>query len=154
MSFFDDVNLDKQAAQDEEEFNSPDWTPEEGDTLNCVVLDRKVVDTKYGVKLVLVIRNAGDKSGGIDKGASGNLWCPAVLTRKVLEIQPAQGSAMSVRFEGKVTPEKGGNPYNNHTLVVEKTDIAWWAGVRDRLDETPRGQTTQAQNLNKGGDWF
>ena len=153
MSFFDDVDLDKQAAQDEEEFNSPDWTPEEGETLNCVVLDRKVVDTKWGLKLVLVVRNAGENSGGIAKGASGNLWCPAVLARKVLDIQPAKGSGMSVRFEGKVTPEKGGNPYNNHTLAVENTNPAWWAGVRDRLDENPRGQTPQAQAV-KEGDWF
>lgn len=152
MSFFDDVDLDKQAAQDEEEFNSADWTPEEGETLNCVVLERKAVKTKWGMKLVLVIRNAGDKSGGIDSGASGNLWCSAVLSRKVLDAQPAQGSGLAVRFEGKVTPEKGGNPYNNYTLAVEKSNPQWWMGVRDQLDESPRGQTPQAQAVDSQ-DW-
>ena len=112
MSFFDEADLDKKAAQDEEEFNSEDWTPELGEELNAIVLSNKVVDTKRGKKLVVVIRNAGEgTSGGIEAGKSGNLWCPAVLTRKMLEETPAVGKGIKVRFEGKVTPEKGGNPY-------------------------------------------
>lgn len=150
--FFDNADLDKKAAQDEEEFNSSDWTPEEGEELTAVVLERKVVKTKFGLKLVLVVRNVGDEtSGGIEAGKSGNLWCPAVLSRKMLDAQPAQGSGLKVRFEGKVTPEKGGNPYNNHTLLVEGSNPEWWAGIREQLDESPRGGT-QAP-AQSGSDW-
>ena len=149
--FFDNADLDTKAAQDKEEFDSADWTPEAGEELTAVVLERKVVKTKWGMKLVLVIRNVGEKtSGGIEAGKSGNLWCPAVLSRKMLDAQPAQGSGLKVRFEGKVTPEKGGNPYNNHTLLVETNNPQWWAGVREQLEE--KGATAPASGQS-GSDW-
>ncbi len=149
--FFDNADLDTKAAQDEEEFNSPDWTPEEGEELTAVVLERKVVSTKFGQKLVIVIRNVGEKtSGGIEAGKSGNLWCPAVLSRKMLDAQPAQGAGLKVRFEGKVTPEKGGNPYNNHTLLVESNNPQWWAGIREQLEESNARQAPAAAG---GQDW-
>ena len=150
MSFFDDADLDKQAAKDEEEFNSADWTPEVNEEMNAIVLSHKVVKTKWGQKLILVVRNVGDKtSGGIEAGMSGNLWAGTVLARKILEASPATGTGIKVRFEGKVTPEKGGNPYNNYTLIAEQHNPAEWVGVAQQLDDkVPTG--APAQNTEDG----
>jgi hypothetical protein len=154
MSFFDEADLDKKAAQDEEEFNSEDWNPEVGEVLDAVVLSNKVVDTKWGKKLVVVIRNAGEAtSGGIEVGKSANLWCPAVLTRKMLEETPAIGKGIKVRFEGKVTPEKGGNPYNNHTLVVEAHNPQAWAGFAEKLEEEDARPRMQAVSQDTDSGW-
>ena len=152
MSFFDDADLDAKAAQDQEEQNSADWTPEDGESLQAIVLSRKVVNTKYGKKLVLVVRNVGeDTSGEIEAGKSGNLWCSTVLARKVLEAQPMIGKGISVRYEGKVQPEKGGNAYKDHTLIVEASDPAAWVGVAEQLDDN-RTQTPRAAAVGES-DW-
>ena len=150
--FFDNADLDEQAAKDQEEFDSPDWTPEEGEAIDCVLLSHKAVKTKYGMKLVLIVRNVGDAaSGSIEAGKSGNLWCPAVLQRKVLELTPAQGSAMKVRFEGKVQPEKGGNAYNNHIVMVERAAPQAWMGVAAQLDGG--GTASAPAQAQQGSDW-
>ena len=160
MSFFDDIeaDLDSKKATDEEAFDAPKFDPEEGDELHGVLLKAEAFTKgKYEPTVIITFRNVGEKAvGGVEAGASGVMFCPTVLRRKLFESTPAMNTPFALRFEGSITPAKGGNPYKDWTLYTaymkeanpDALDIPLWRDIQTQVD-VPRGQKPQAA---QGGD--
>lgn len=159
ISFFDDADLDGQQAADKEASESPKYDPKAGDEVNGVLTKAEMfTGGQYDPTIVINFRNVGDKKvGGVDAGAIGYLFLPTVLRRKMLETAPAIGTPFKLRFEGSVTPEKGGNPYKDWTLVTASmtdsnaADRVLWDAIdpAQRADvprSAPRGQAQDADS--------
>jgi hypothetical protein len=142
MGFFDDdidAAVAEQGKADQEEFDAPKFNPDAGDQLHAVLLKAEpFTKGKYEPTIIITFRNVGEeKIGDIAAGESGVMFCPTVLRRKLLEAQPALNTAFALKFLGKITPEKGGNPYKDWTLFTEnmkeadasKVDPAMWNAI-------------------------
>lgn len=172
MGFFDgaDETLAQQAEQDAQSDNK--YEPDPGDVLHGVLLKAEAYtkDTHgYEPTLVITVRNVGEtKVGGIAPGESGYLFTPTVLRRKVLEAEPAIGTAFILEFKGKVTPDKGGNPYKDYTLVTESTkgegdeskrDRALWGQIQMAIAQASQNRQPQqgygggGQQASQSNDW-
>ena len=161
--FFDDIgdDLDKRKATDEEAFDAPKFDPSAGDELHGVFLKAEAFTKgKYEPTVLLTFRNVGEKAiGGVEAGASGVLFCPTVLRRKLFESTPAMNTPFALRFEGSVTPAKGGNPYKDWTLYTaymkeaspEALDIPFWREIQAQVDVEPRREASGGQQ--SGSDW-
>jgi hypothetical protein len=159
MSFFDEADLDKQAAADKEASESPKFDPAPGDSINAILTKAEMfTGGQYDPTIVINLRNVGDKAvGGVDAGKIGYLFLPTVLRRKFLEAAPAVGTAFKLRFEGLVSPEGGGNSYKDWTLVTEsmsetsKQDRRMW----DAINPASVGVATPPapQQSNTGEGW-
>lgn len=160
--FFDDIgdDLDNKKVADEEAYDAPKFDPEAGDELHGVFLKAEAFTKgKYDPTVLLTFRNVGEKAvGGVDAGASGVMFCPTVLRRKLFESTPAMNTPFALRFEGSVTPAKGGNPYKDWTLYTaymkeatpDALDIPMWQAIQAQVDVSrPQGASTE----NKGSDW-
>jgi len=154
VGFFDGIDdaLDEQHKTDQEAFDAPKFDPEPGDNLQGVLLKAEpFTKGKFGATVLLSFRNVGEEAvGGVEAGESGVLFCPTVLRRKLIESAPAIGTPFALRFEGKVTPEKGGNPYKDWTLLTsyQKTgdasevDQPLWNNIQSKMgDDEPRGDS-------------
>ena len=113
---------------------------------------------KYEPTVLLTFRNVGEKEvGGVEAGASGVLFCPTVLRRKLFESTPAMNTPFALRFEGTITPEKGGNPYKDWTLYTaymkeatpDALDIPLWRDIQSQVDVGARPTTPQGGD----GEW-
>ena len=125
MSFFDEVDEDlaSQKAADEEDSNANKYEPKAGDQLQAVLLKADLfTGGQYDPAITITFRNVGDKKvGGIEAGESGRMFLQTVLKRKMMEAAPAIGTPFALKYEGKVTPTSGGNPYNDWTVVTPFT---------------------------------
>jgi len=159
MSFFDDADLDAQQAADKEASESPKFDPKAGDTVQAVLTKAEMFSGgQYDPTIVINFRNVGDKEvGGVEAGAIGYLFLPTVLRRKMLEAAPAVGSPFKLRFEGSVTPEKGGNPYKDWTLITGSMEDSTMADRRlwDSIDPGQRAGSmpTQGGGKQQDSDW-
>lgn len=159
--FFDDIeaDLDSKKATDEEAFDAPKFDPKAGDELHGVLLKAEAFTKgKYDPTVIITFRNVGDKEvGGVEAGASGVMFCPTVLRRKLFESTPALNTPFALRFEGSVTPAKGGNPYKDWTLYTaymkeanpDSLDIPFWRDIQAQVDVEPR----RAASAESGSDW-
>ena len=155
MSFFDQADLDKQAAADKEASESPKFDPAPGDHVDAVLTKAETfTGGQYAPTIVINFRNVGDKAvGGVEAGTVGYMFLPTVARRKFSEAAPAIGSAFRLRYEGKVTPEKGGNPYKDWTLVTEsmqdtsKQDRHLWASIQPE-GLSPEAARSQAATVD------
>ncbi len=159
--FFDDIgtDLDDKKATDEEAFDAPKFDPNKGDELHGVFLKAEAFTKgKYEPTVLLTFRNVGEKEvGGVEAGASGVLFCPTVLRRKLFESTPAMNTPFALRFEGTITPEKGGNPYKDWTLYTaymkeatpDALDIPLWLNIQSHMDDGDRRATPQGAD----GEW-
>lgn len=141
MSFFDDASsdLDAQQAANQEASDADRFEPNAGDEVQAVLLKADLYTKgQYDPAITITFRNVGDKEvGGIEAGKSGRMFLSTVAERMFMEAAPAIGSPFVLRFEGKVTPEKGGNPYKNWTVVTpftkdgdqEAYDRALWDAI-------------------------
>ena len=141
MSFFESASddLDAQQASNKEASDADRFDPQAGDEVQAVLLKADLfTGGQYDPAITITFRNVGDATvGGIEAGKSGRMFLSTVAERMFLEAAPAVGSPFMLRFEGKVTPEKGGNPYKNWTLVTpftkdgneEAYDRALWDGI-------------------------
>lgn len=163
--FFDDIDeaMDAQSKADDEAAEAPRFDPNEGDELHGVLLEAKVYDGgQYPATVLLTFRNVGDEAvGGVEAGASGILFAPTVLRRKLFEAQPAIGTPFALRYEGKVVPTKGGNAYKDWTLLTgymksgnpDDVNPSMWQAIQAVVDvPTARTQTGQAA-APAGDDW-
>ena len=160
MSFFDGVDMDAQRKADQEASDSPKFDPKPGDMVDAVLTKAEYVPPKqYAASIVINFRNVGDETvGDVEAGKVGYLFLPTVLRRKMLEAAPAIGTAFRLRYEGKVTPESGGNPYKDWTLVTEsmednsKMDRHLWDSINPDM-RVGQAATQQAGNVQRdGGD--
>ena len=153
MSFFDsiDEDMEGQRTVDSEASDAGKFDPSEGESLQAVLLKADLfTGGQYEPGMTITFRNVGDKKvGGIEAGESGRMFLSGVvLKRKMLEAAPAIGSPFALRYEGKVTPSSGGNPYRDWTVVTPYTrdgdtnaqDRALW----DSIDPDQRGFTPKA----------
>jgi hypothetical protein len=136
MSFFDtaDDAVEQQKAADDEASNANKYEPSAGQTVQAVLLKADLfTGGQYEPAITITFRNVGDKKvGGIEAGESGRMFLQTVLKRKMMEAAPAIGSPFILRYEGKVTPASGGNPYNDWTVVTPWTQEGDEA-ARDRV---------------------
>ena len=163
VSFFDEADdaLDTQKAADDEASDANKYEPEAGDQLQAVLLKADLfTGGKYKPAVTITFRNVGSKKvGGIKAGESGRMFLGAVLTRKMMDAAPAVGSPFALRYEGKVTPASGGNPYGDWTLVTPYTkdgnEDAYDRTLWDSIDPDQRGFTppAQAQGQAQDSDW-
>ena len=124
-NFFDDASgdLDAQQASNKEASDADRFDPQAGDEVQAVLLKADLfTGGQYDPAITITFRNVGDKAvGGIEAGKTGRMFLSTVAERMFLEAAPAVGSPFLLRFEGKITPDKGGNPYKNWTLVTPFT---------------------------------
>lgn len=163
--FFDGIDdvMEGKAKADAEAADAPKFDPKAGETLNAVLLEAKVFSGDYEPTVLITFRNVGDSTiGGVEAGASGVLFSSTVLRRKLLEGQPAVGTPFALRYEGKVTPAKGGNAYHDWTLFTayEKTgnpgdvDPAMWHTIQGELTAgAPRAQAQAPAANADSSDW-
>jgi hypothetical protein len=151
MSFFDDASsdLDAQKGKNQEASDADRFEPKDGEEVQAVLLKADLFTKgQYDPAITITFRNVGDKEvGGIEAGKSGRMFLSTVAERMFLEAAPAVGSPFMLRFEGKVTPEKGGNPYKDWTLVTpftkdgneEAYDRSLWDAINpSALKSAPR----------------
>lgn len=155
MSFFEEASedLDQQKAADDEASNADKYTAKAGDQLQAVLLKADLyTGGQYDPAITITFRNVGDKKvGGIDAGESGRMFLQTVLRRKMMEAAPAIGTPFALRYEGKVSPESGGNPYNDWTLVTPYTksgdeaarDRQLWDSIDPDQRTIPQGRPAQ-----------
>ncbi len=150
--FFDDIgaDLDQKKEADEEAFDAPKFDPSKGDELHGVFLKAEAYTNDsmgYAPTVLITFRNVGEKEvGGVEAGASGVLFCPTVLRRKLFESTPAMNTPFALRFEGSVTPAKGGNSYKDWTLYTaymkeatpDALDIPLWRDIQTQVDAGDR----------------
>lgn len=162
--FFDDIgtDLDDKKATDEEAFDAPKFDPNKGDELHGVFLKAEAFTNDsmgYAPTVLITFRNVGEKEiGGVEAGASGVLFCPTVLRRKLFESTPAMNTPFALRFEGSVTPEKGGRTYKDWTLYTaymkeatpDALDIPLWRDIQSQVDVGDR-RTSAPQGAD--GEW-
>ena len=151
--FFDGIDdaIGKQHESDVEAADAPKFDPEAGEQLNAVLLKAEpFTKGQWGPTVIITFRNVGDEAvGGIEAGESGVLFTPTVLRRKILEAQPAIGTPFALRFEGTVTPEKGGNAYKDWTLLTSymksgdpaDVDHELWNGIAAVVNVAPPART-------------
>ena len=163
MSFFDEVDedLDSQKSADDEASDANKYEPEAGDQLQAVLLKADLfTGGQYEPAITITFRNVGDKKvGGIKAGESGRMFLQTVLKRKMMDAAPAIGTPFALRYEGKVKPASGGNPYNDWTVVTPFTksgdesarDRALW----DSIDPEQRAvvPTAAPKGQAQDSDW-
>ena len=163
--FFDGIEdaMTSKAEADAEAADIPKFDPKAGEMLNAVLLEAKpFTGGDYDPTIILTFRNVGDKAvGGIEPGASGVLFTPTVLRRKLLEAQPAIGTPFALRFEGTVTPPKGFS-YKDWTLLTaymksgspDDVNPQMWHAIAAEVSVS-KAPTTQAtpSNAPDMGDW-
>lgn len=165
MSFFDQADLDKQAAVDKEAADSSKFDPSPGDELQGILTKAELFigDGRYAPTVVINFRNVGSETvGGIEPGKVGYLFLSTVLRRKMLSAQPAIGTAFKLRYEGQVVPEKGGNPYKDWTIVTEsmvdeedtsKSSPTMWTAIAAGLEPSvPQSRGLTGERTSEG-EW-
>jgi hypothetical protein len=164
MSFFDNASetLDAQKAANQEASEANRFEPEAGEEVQAVLLKADLYTKgQYDPAITITFRNVGDATvGGIEAGKSGRMFLSTVAERMFMEAAPAIGSPFVLRFEGKVTPEKGGNPYKNWTVVTpftkdgddEAYDRALWDAINP-AGHRSSGGTRQSSGGDSGSEW-
>lgn len=164
-SFFDSIGeaLDAQHTADAEQADAPKFDPKQGESLNGVFLKAEAFTKgKYDATVLLTFRNVGDEAvGGIEAGASGVLFCPTVLRRKLFEASPAMGTPFALRFEGSVQPSGGGNAYKDWTLLtsyqktsnMDEVDEPLWRKIQSVVDADEVPRTSTPSDSSDDGTW-
>ena len=159
MSDIDDQLAAKQAKK-QESTDADAWDPEPGEKIVGVLLRADVVKTRRGPSLLLVVRNTGDESGGIDSGESGLIWgSRTVLQGELLNEQPAIGAPIAILYEGKQQPKQGGNAYHGYVVIVtsddpDHRDEELWMEIENDLDKPDRRRNqrrTSKDAINEDG---
>ena len=160
MSFFDDASsdLDAQQGKNQEASDADRFEPKDGEEVQAVLLKADLFTKgQYDPAITITFRNVGDKTvGKIEAGKSGRMFLSTVAERMFLEAAPAVGSPFMLRFEGKVTPDKGGNPYKDWTLVTPFTkdgdDSAYDRGLWDAINPAQLKGASRGQSGGNDGD--
>ncbi len=108
-----DVNelLDTQAEKNDEERGAEKWSPEEGDSLDGIILKTGWYDGgEYEPSLFFILKDM--------EGETHRVYCPTVLRNQLVESQPAMGSGIAVRYEGRKDSKSGNRRYHAYTLVL------------------------------------
>jgi hypothetical protein len=152
----DDMLAAKQAKK-QEATDADAWDPAPGEKIVGVLLRADVVKTRRGPSLLLVVRNTGEESGGIDTDESGLIWgSRTVLQGELMNEQPAVGAPIAILYEGKQEPKQGGNPYHGYVVIVTSDDPNHrdeekWMGIEDALDE-PNRRRNQRRTTKEATD--
>jgi hypothetical protein len=108
------------------------WVPQaDGDELVGVVTGvKEAVSTRFGpVPVVEVVDPVG---------AAWSIWLVhVVLRRSFARERPAIGETVLIRYLGRITPDSGGNPYDDYKLVVDRPDEGNdvnWSAIAERYD--------------------
>ena len=161
-SFFDEASndLDAQKGKNQEASDADRFEPKAGDEVQAVLLKADLfTGGQYKPAITITFRNVGDKEvGGIEAGKSGRMFLSTVAERMFLEAAPAIGSPFALRFEGKVTPDSGGNPYKDWTVVTPFTkngdenayDRALWDSINPAARATTAQQSGGRQSQDDG----
>ena len=139
-----DALLDTKKQEAEDAANAEKWDPDAGDTIRgYLVKTGWYTGGTYPPSLWLLIKT--------DDGDDVRVYCKTVLRGQVLEEEPAIGSGIAIRYEGRETSQAG-RKYDSYTMVLipddegnVKRDHAYWleAGV-----EPVKRQQTQAQEVD------
>ena len=160
MSFFESASddLDAQQAKNQEASDADRFEPEAGEEVQAVLLKADLFTKgQYDPSITITFRNVGDKKvGGVEAGKSGRMFLSTVAERMFLEAAPAVGSPFVLRFEGKVKPESGGNPYKDWTLVTPFTkdgdENAYDRALWDAINPAGKVSTPSARAGGNDGD--
>ena len=123
-----DVNelLDSQSEKNEEERGAEKWSPEEGNSLDGILLKTGWYDGgEYEPSLFFILKDM--------EGETHRVYCPTVLRNQLVESQPAMGSGIAVRYEGRKDSKNSSRRYHAYTLVLVpdktgkvKVDPKYW----------------------------
>ena len=123
-----DVNqlLDNQAEKNDEERGAEKWSPEEGDSLDGIILKTGWYDGgEYEPSLFFILKDMD--------GDTHRIFCPTVLRNQLVESSPAMGSGIAVRYEGRKDSKNSSRRYHAYTLVLVpdktgkvKVDTKYW----------------------------
>ena len=159
---YDDVDdlLAAKKAANEEARDSTQWDPAPGEKIVGVLLKADVLPTRHGPSLLLVIRNTGGPTGGVEEGESASVWAGrTVLRGELMREAPALQSILAIQFEGKIEGKSGGNSYYGYTVIVVDPDDdpdtrnrAMWTDIEDQLEPRKQGgQRTRKDPKNEDG---
>ena len=107
-----DINamLDKQSEKNDEERGAEKWEPEEGDTLDGIILKTGWYDGgEYEPSMFFILKDMD--------GDTHRAYCPTVLKNQLLELQPAMGTGIAIRYEGRKESKNSSRKYHAYTLV-------------------------------------
>lgn len=156
--FFNEAEdrLSAQQQHDHETRDAGQWKPGKGDRLTGVLLKAETRETRFGTNIAMFVRvvneDSSDQGGAIDKGKAVLVWLGrARLDASLREQKPAPGKGLIIQFNGKVTPEGGGNATNDYTVVSEDTDPQYWGPLFDVLDGAAQKKVVQQAFLAQGG---
>ncbi len=123
-----DINemLDKQSEKNDEERGAEKWEPEEGDTLDGIILKTGWYDGgEYEPSMFFILKDMD--------GDTHRAYCPTVLKNQLLELQQAMGTGIAIRYEGRKESKNSSRKYHAYTLVPVpdkngkvKRDSAYW----------------------------
>ena len=164
MGFFDNIkdDIEGQHAADAEASDAGKFDPKEGEQLQAVMLKADLFTGGiYDPAITITFRNVGEKAvGGVKAGESGRMFLnTTVLKGKMMDAAPAIGSPFALVYDGKVSPEGGGNAYKTWTLVTPFTrdgdesahDRALWDSIDpDQRSFVPK---PQAKGQAVDSDW-
>ena len=155
-SFFDGIDdrMDAKSEEEEAARNSDDWNPEAGDQLNCILLKVNVRKTKFGPAAVLIVRNVGPESGGIENEGTCTVWCSrTTLIGGLISEAPKIGSGLAIRFDGQASTQDGTGKYYAYTVVGEDVDRRLWDDIEQHLD-TSRRRKKQEKSSGEETTYF
>jgi hypothetical protein len=109
----------------------PKWEREVGDAIVAKVLDRHLLDGKFGESTRLIIETVDESSTEqgkpLDKGVQRSLACsPAMLADWVEAEDPQSEDVIAVYFAERVPSQSGGQPWHDlRAKVVRRGDEAF-----------------------------
>jgi hypothetical protein len=118
--FFDEAK--KKFKEGGEDSYAETWRPEEGDTLEGIVVRGDYVLTRNSETPVhlIVIKDRETEE-------DFTVWCSAtVLKGLVMDLAPKPGTKIVIQYEGKVLTKSGDRSYGKWNMAAEATDFAYW----------------------------
>lgn len=140
--FFDGVEdqLVQDVVADDAASDANDWKPEAGDTLKAVFIKARWIPTKYGDKVIAIVKDT-------ETNEFVNVWLTrTVLNNEFVDAAPAQGKGVAIRYEGERTTKDGSTQFHLYKVRAEESDHKWWssfmAGGLDLRDVNEAAEAT------------
>lgn len=142
----DDIQklLDSSKEKNEEGRGAEKWTPNEGDTLQGILIKTGWYDGgTYAPSLWIMVKDMGD-------GEVKRVYASTVLANQLREEMPRISSGIAIRYEGRKPTQDGSRKYHAWTLalvpdkngVVHRDEDYWERNGQYRGAQKATVQTT------------
>lgn len=109
---------------------SESWSPEAGDELRGLLLDVRVVPTKYGPKILMTVKDMGTKE-------VWDVWSSAALDRALYAQQPGLRRGIVLKYGGKEDTEYAAHKWylasQPHDDASRAEAITLWTDTATRV---------------------